>query len=515
MRTSSSPFKTLLVLLALLDLSLSAQNKKIIDSLKQVLKITGQDTNRVKTLNHLAWRLRNSKPDTAFTISEQALALSTQLKFEPGIAKANSTLGLLNDNLGQFDKALGCYFKAEAIWKRIDAGTRFERLAAAYNGIGNVYYGKGDFQKALSYFFQAIKIDEEIGTPAIVSRLINIGNVYYAMEDMPKALSYFEKALPIARKFNNKDNEAIVTSNMGGIYLEMARPIRKKENATPEEVKKALGYYERSMQNSEAAMRIYDSLNRRNGMMMVNECIGNIYFDKCFWSLTPGDQKKNMEAQAFHFYSKALELSVELGDQYSESRCLANLGSFFGKQGDLRKAETYLLKAIALADTLDALDYIMQFEESISSIYEKMNRFDLALMHYKLYITGKDSIFNEENTKKTVKLEMNFEFEKKEAAAKMEQEKKEAVAAADSKKQRIIIYSICGILLLVIGFAVFAYRSLLQKKKANTEISRQKHIIEEKQKEILDSIHYARRIQTALITSERYISGQLKRLMKE
>lgn len=73
----------------------------------------------------------------------------------------------------------------------------------------------------------------------------------------------------------------------------------------------------------------------------------------------------------------------------------------------------------------------------------------------------------------------------------------------------MIIWSVCGILLLVLSFAVFAYRNFLQKKKANIEITIQKEIIETKQKEILDSIHYAKRIQSALITSEKYIDRVL------
>ena len=43
------------------------------------------------------------------------------------------------------------------------------------------------------------------------------------------------------------------------------------------------------------------------------------------------------------------------------------------------------------------------------------------------------------------------------------------------------------------------------------EINKQKVILEQKQKEILDSIHYAKRIQKALISSEFYISKELKK----
>lgn len=47
-----------------------------------------------------------------------------------------------------------------------------------------------------------------------------------------------------------------------------------------------------------------------------------------------------------------------------------------------------------------------------------------------------------------------------------------------------------------------------EKKK----VEEQKRVIEEKQKEVLDSIHYARRIQSALITSERNIQKMIGRL---
>lgn len=127
-------------------------------------------------------------------------------------------------------------------------------------------------------------------------------------------------------------------------------------------------------------------------------------------------------------------------------------------------------------------------------------------------MAARDSLLNEENTRESTRLELNYEFEKKEAAAKIEQEKKEAIAAAEKRKQRIIIFVVSGFGVLVLIFAIFAYRSFLQKRNANLAITRQKELIEEKQREILDSIHYARRIQTALFTSEKYISRNLVRL---
>lgn len=56
-------------------------------------------------------------------------------------------------------------------------------------------------------------------------------------------------------------------------------------------------------------------------------------------------------------------------------------------------------------------------------------------------------------------------------------------------------------LALVIVFAFILYRGYLQKKKSNREITEQKEIIEQKNNEIVDSINYAKRIQSAMLPS--------------
>ncbi len=126
---------------------------------------------------------------------------------------------------------------------------------------------------------------------------------------------------------------------------------------------------------------------------------------------------------------------------------------------------------------------------------------------------------NEENTKKTVQQQMQYEFDKKETAAKAEQEVKDQKAVADKKQQQIILFSVSGVLLLVVAFAFFVFRNLrvTQKQKLIIEqqkqvVENQKHLVEENQKEILDSIRYAKRIQTSLLPTDKYIEKNIKKL---
>jgi predicted double-glycine peptidase len=66
------------------------------------------------------------------------------------------------------------------------------------------------------------------------------------------------------------------------------------------------------------------------------------------------------------------------------------------------------------------------------------------------------------------------------------------------------------ILMLVI--AGISYRAFKQKQKTSLIIEQQKNMVEEKQKEIVDSIHYAKRIQQSLMPTEKYIDKNLNKL---
>jgi tetratricopeptide (TPR) repeat protein len=305
--------------------------------------------------------------------------------------------------------------------------------------------------------------------------------------------------------------------NIGNTYAEQGD---KNSNISEkgEQYKKALGYYCN-------AIKIIREQGNKNGLATWLGNTGNIYKDFANYNLDTTGKKipdsklqelnyKLQTGRALAYYSEALRTAEELGNNVEIVNQLGNIGSLYLETKKYNDAELYLKKAITLADSLNYLEASKTFEGSFSRLDSINGNFKGALEHYKKYIATSDSISNEENTKKQTRLEMQYEFDKKEAEQKAEQEVKEAKAKAEAKKQRIILLSVVGGLLLVIGFAIFIYRSLLQIKKKNIEIAEQKQKIEEKQKEILDSIRYAKRIQDAMLPRESYIDRTLRRLMK-
>ena len=209
--------------------------------------------------------------------------------------------------------------------------------------------------------------------------------------------------------------------------------------------------------------------------------------------------------KALESYLKALKMDEECGDKSGMAADLGNIGWLYALTNRNSEAEKYLLEALKVDREIGAMDGAMQDESNLSEFYEKNGKYESAFEHYKKAMALKDSIFNQEKNKELTKHEMNYEFEKKETAAKTAQEKKDAVT-------KIIIYSVSAGFALVLLLAIFIFRGYRQKQKANVIISEQKLLVEEKQKEILDSIHYAKRIQKAHLPQEKYISKKLTEL---
>ncbi len=84
------------------------------------------------------------------------------------------------------------------------------------------------------------------------------------------------------------------------------------------------------------------------------------------------------------------------------------------------------------------------------------------------------------------------------------------------EQQKLLIWAGVVVTVIILAFAFMVYRNYKDKKRANAElasknaiIERQKLIVEERNKEVMDSITYARRIQDAILPPIRLIEASL------
>jgi tetratricopeptide (TPR) repeat protein len=234
-----------------------------------------------------------------------------------------------------------------------------------------------------------------------------------------------------------------------------------------------------------------------------------------FAVMEPDASLKNEKWQeSLKYFQISVTKAKEMDDRPQVGSALSSMAHIHLQMKKTAEAEKELLESLAIAKSVGMKEEIKIAYSYLSLLDSMKGDFTSAYRDYREFITYRDSLNNEENTRKMVQSQMQFEFDKKQEKANAEQEKKDALASAENRKQRMILWSVVGGLFLMLAFSTFVYRSYLTKKKTNLEITTQKEIIEQKQKEILDSMYYARRIQRSLLPGEQYIARALKKTTK-
>src|SRR5690606_2526455 len=122
----------------------------------------------------------------------------------------------------------------------------------------------------------------------------------------------------------------------------------------------------------------------------------------------------------------------------------------------------------------------MNLKENIRGTYESLARadsisgdFSSSLENYKMYIVYRDSLINEENTRKLIQAQIQFDFDKKEAVSKAEREKQVAIAAQKLREQKNIRNGFIAGFAVVLLFAgvFFIQRNKIKKEKERAERS--------------------------------------------
>ncbi len=453
----------------------------------------------VIALNNLAKELYLAENNNhSIPYANSALMLAQKLKYKTGEIDALTVLGNINNNLGNYHQGLKNHSAALNLRNKTDK----RGISVSLINIGTSYSNLADHSKALQYYYKALKMTEELKDKMLAAATLGqIANVYFKEGSIEKALGFYFGALKIYEELRNKSGIARQFGNIGAAYSHFGHS-SKDSDLSKKYYEKSLGYHLKAFQMDE---KFGNKISCARHLTNIGTTFMNLLDFK----------------SAMKYETRALKIKEEGGDKGGIILSLGNIGWLYSEMKEYDKAENYLKQAISGAQKIGALDYETVYEEKLSQLYSKTGRYKLAIEEYKKFIITRDSIINEENTKKQVRAEMNYDFDKKEAETKSEQERKDVIANKEKQKQKIVIASVSAGLILVLILAIVILRSLRQNQKKNkiiTEqkeiVEKQKELVEEKQKEILDSIHYAKRIQTALITSEKYIDKNLNNLIK-
>ncbi len=448
------------------------QGLELIDSLVAELPIAIEDTSKVNLLNELSkfagWRAHNY--DTAFYYAQHAKHLAEKLNFKKGIANAYNNIGITYNIQRSFPEALENYLASLKI--REEIGDKLG-TANSYNNIGNFHFYQGNYTEALKNHFASLKIKEELGDkPGAALSYFNIGIIYFKQGNYPEALKISFAALKMREEIGDKYGIANTLDNIGNIYINQ-------------------GNHTEALKTLLASLKIKEEIGDRHGMGISYVNIGNVY-----------SEQKNFP-EAMKNYRAQLKIGEEIADKYVIALSYYNIGLIYTEQGNYTEAFKNHLAALKLREEILEKDGIADSYNSIGSVYVKQGKAEVgkdwlmkglklgeevglkktirfsylqlaaadsalgnykgAYINYKMYTLYKDSLFNEENTKKLTQAEMQYEFDKKETLTKVEHEIQKAAEA----KTRNLLFGGIALLTLAAGFLFWNSR---QKQKAKLKV---------------------------------------------
>ena len=423
------------------------------------------------TLAHSSYGQSNHYADSVRKHIDSLIAKCEEAPEDTGKAKKLLEVANYLYNIHRDDSSLMYYKNA------LDVSLRHKfngGAALAYEMIGEIYMlRKANSQLALNNLLQALDIAEKNGKKSTVAGVYgDLSGLYRQyMKNYPKAIDYAQKALQIQKELNIQISVATSLVSIGNIYYDL------------DSTAKALTYFTR-------ALRIVDSINKPEHLNMqadIENNIGSGYTDL-----------KKYDS-AISYYNRALVIYDRKKDTDGMAMTYGNIGNVKNMQGNpeegVKDAEASLQLARKMKNKDN--DVIAAAYSFLAEGYSDLGDYKKAYEYQTALVNFKDTVFSQNSSKQINEMQVKYDTDKK--------EKENQILELNNKKQKIISYAITVGLLLVIGLAFFIYRGYRDKHKANEALAEKNKIIEEKNKDILDSINYAKRIQQALLTSNEYM----------
>ena len=347
------------------------------------------------------------------------------------------------------------------------------KLAESLNNIGIFYTDIANYRKAIEFYKKAVVVNKknkfEFG---LAKNYNNIAWIYYNQLNYTKALNYYTKVLKIFEEIQDNYSISMALKNIGAVYIKM------------EDYTMASKYCNRSL----AISKDYDL------GPLVLEDIGFIYF------------KQGNYSEAINAYETIYDYFLKEPNTIGLSFVSEKMGILFREKGDLKKAIKYYKRAIHYKNEVNSFDGADRCAKNLFEIYKSLGDVSNALKYHELYLSVKDSLSAMNAKEDIFRFDVEQEYALKKQADSLHFENEMTLqktqSKAKSEKSKILRNYLIGVLLLILSSLILLF--VHYRKTRN-----QKEVIETKQKEISDSISYAKRIQDALMTSSLYLKEVL------
>lgn len=345
--------------------------------------------------------------------------------------------------------------------------------AEALSVAGTIYADLGRYAEAIDAHLHAIRLREQGADPGRLGEsYYNIALVYESMDSTNTSLKYNQLAYEYYKSGKDSSGLGPVCNYLGEYYLGI------------DSVDRAEHYFN----EGNLAARSYK----------LKRWIAQNTSGLAFCAALKKDFLKSARLMG-----EAFEIAKSEGNEYNMMSAWMNVARLRQMEGNYPAAIEAVDSALRISTKLDVRDALMWQTRKKAELLELNGDLVSALDYLRRYQQLKDTILSSKNQQNIRNLEAVYEKEKTEQALEILRE--------DGRLQKIYV---AGGIVSSVGFIVIAFLlfgRIRMGKKAGQLLVEKKAIIESKNKDITDSINYARRIQDAVTPVE----GQLKNIFTD
>lgn len=380
----------------------------------------------------------------SITIKNQALNIAAMDKLKSSEADCHLSIGSSYWQMGQFNEALECYYKALLIEGQINDTLglihTFKNLGLTYrelgqyekclsvlnrglnlskktnnkyetgeilNILGSLHFRFSQFDEAIRYYNQSLSIREELGlTRSQILTHENIARVLSQKSQFDEALDHLNTALQLQSQITDPLAEASTLTEMGNLNLQkgnIAEALRRylmvlklrQSFGQDEDVAKSLtniglayrklGMYKSSLKYMEQA---HDIINAKelntNDAAYILQNLGHIYQDVKQFN------------KAIGTYKEALALKEKGGDESGTSKILQNIAQVQLQMQHISKARSSLSQALKISNRLKDAREVADIYNEMGNVERQANNPDMAIKYYKNAASQYQALLNPE-----------------------------------------------------------------------------------------------------------------------
>ncbi|WP_162127273.1 tetratricopeptide repeat-containing sensor histidine kinase [Flavobacterium phycosphaerae] len=338
------------------------------------------------------------------------------------------------------EKAIGMFQKTEGK----------DALLTLYNNMSKVYRKNGQYDKAISYSLDGLKLAEANKKDNWIAFFnTNLSLTYHDFESYKKGVYYGKKALNIWLA-NKKTSPQYISNTLNAIAINYDD--WKKPDSALYYHKKVFKYIK-----GKDTLNISDTYNN----------IGNTLLK----------QKKYKEAQKWIATSlKICDVNFVNGNEtkdfnyyYERATCYTNLATIAYQLDDFTKAEKLFKTAYEYAKKSNSAEKLRDYYFQKAEFEKKRNNLEKTVEEQENYIKLRDSVFDVEREQRFSELEAKYQNEKKEKLL-LKSKTKILEKENEIRKKNIQFIILTGIILgiLIVSYLVY-YRQKLKNKQQQQE----------------------------------------------